>query len=109
MTTEQYLMMCEQMGWEPNEDEMPKDPGFLPFEAQTALLVFNVLPDRFEGMSGTWMGKDFSALDIVFKIYEVVDRRTVFEYLLLIQREYSDYYSKQQKMRESASKSKGRR
>jgi hypothetical protein len=23
MTTEQYLLMCEQMGWEPNENEMP--------------------------------------------------------------------------------------
>lgn len=109
MTTEQYLMMCEQMGWEPNEEEMPKDPGFLPFDVQMALIVFNVLPDRFEGMSGTWMGKDLSALDVIFKIYDIVDKKSVFEYLLLIQREYSDYYSKQQKMRESASKGKGRR
>lgn len=102
-------MMCEQMGWEPNEDEMPKDPGSLPFDVQVALMIFNILPDKFEGMSGTWMGKDISALDTVFNIYEVENRREVFEYILLIQREYSDYYSKQQKMRESASKGKGRR
>jgi hypothetical protein len=102
-------MMCEQMGWEPNEEEMPKDPGFLPFEVQTALLVFNILPDKFEGMSGTWMGKDFSALEAIMNIYDIDNRKEVFEYVLLIQREYSDYYSKQQKMRESSNRGKGRR
>ena len=97
------------MGWEPNEEEMPKDPGFLPFEVQTALLVFNILPDKFEGMSGTWMGKDFSALEAIMNIYDIDNRKEVFEYVLLIQREYSNYYSKQQKMRESSNRGKGRR
>jgi hypothetical protein len=109
MTTEQYLLMCEQMGWEPNENEMPKDPGFLPFEVQQALIIFNVLPDKFEGMSGTWLGKEFSALEVIFNIYEIEDKREIFNYILLIQKEYGDYYSKQQKMRESVGKSKGRR
>lgn len=109
MTVEQYLLMCEQMGWEPREEEIPKDPGFLPFEAQNALVLFNMLPDKIEGMSGSWLGKDFSALEVLMNIYEIEDRRDVFEYILVIQREYSDYYSKQQKMKESASKAKGRR
>jgi hypothetical protein len=97
------------MGWEPREEEMPKDPGFLPFEVQSALIIFNILPDKFEGMSGTWLGKDFSALEAIMNIYDIYDRKEVLEYILLIQREYSDYYSKQQKMKESASRSKGRR
>jgi hypothetical protein len=109
MTAEQYLMMCEQMGWEPRDEEMPKDPSLLPFEVQLSLLIFNILPDRVEGMSGTWMGKDLNALESIMNIYEVEDKRSVLEYILLIQREYSEYYSKQQKMRESASKAKGRR
>lgn len=109
MTAEQYLMMCEQMGWEPNEEEIPKDPSFLPFDVQMALVIFNTLPDRVEGMSGTWLGKDFNSLNTIFEIYEVDNKRDVFEYILLIQREYGDYYSKQQKMRESATKSRGRR
>jgi len=109
MTIEQYLMMCEQMGWEPNEDEMPKDPSLLPIEAQNALIVFNTLPDKIEGMSGTWLGKDFSALEAIMNIYDIYDRREVLEYILLIQREYSEYYSKQQKMKESSNRTKGRR
>jgi len=97
------------MGWEPNEEEMPKDPGFLPIDVQTALLVFNILPDKFEGMSGTWLGKDFSALEAIMNIYDIENRKDVLEYILLIQREYSNYYSKQQKMKESSNRSKGRR
>ncbi len=109
MTAEQYLMMCEQMGWEPREEEIPKDPGFLPFEVQNALIIFNILPDKIEGMSGSWLGKDFSALEVLMNIYEIDDRRDVFEYILVIQKEYSDYYSKQQKMKESSGRAKGRR
>jgi hypothetical protein len=109
MTAEQYLMMCEQMGWEPKEDEMPKDPGSLPAAVQNALVVFNVLPDKVEGMSGSWLGKDFSALETIMNIYEIDDRREVFDYILIIQREHSAYYSNQQKMKESAGKAKGRR
>jgi hypothetical protein len=109
MTAEQYLMMCEQMGWEPNEKEIPKDPSFLPDVVQSALIVFNILPDKIEGMSGSWMGKDFSALETIMNIYEIEDRREVLDFILIIQREYSDYYSKQQKMRESAGRGKGRR
>ena len=78
--------MCEQMGWEPVEEEMPKDPGFLPLDVQNALIVFNVLPDKIEGMSGTWLGKDFSALEAILNIYDIDNRREVLDYILIIQR-----------------------
>ena len=41
MDIEQYLQMCEQMGWEPNEDEMPKDPSHLSYNVQSALILYN--------------------------------------------------------------------
>jgi hypothetical protein len=101
--------MCEQMGWEPKEEEIPKDPSFLPYECQEALMLFNILPDRVEGMSGTWLGKDLNSLSSIMDIYEIENKRDVLEYLLVIQRVYSEHYAQQQKMRESRAKSKGRR
>ena len=37
MNIEQYLQMCEQMGWEPKEEEIPKDPSDLSYNVQNQL------------------------------------------------------------------------
>lgn len=108
MTAEQYFAMCEQMGWEPRPEEIPKDVSSLSYQSQIALLLFNILPDRIEGMSGTWLGKEFSCLETFMNIYEVVDRREVLDLIMVIHRTYDEHYRQQQKMKESASKSKAK-
>jgi hypothetical protein len=107
MSVEQYLMMCEQMGWEPREEEIPVDPGSLHFDVQNALVLFNILPDRIEGMSGTWLGKDFSCLEVFMNLYEMENRRDVLDFLFIIHNTYDEYYREQQKAREN--RNKGRR
>ena len=97
MTAEQYFAMCEQMGWEPNLEEIPLDYGSFSMEMQQALSLFGILPDRIEGMSGSWLGKDFSCLNDFMDIYEVEDKRKVLEYILYVQSEYHEHYSEQQK------------
>ena len=54
--------MCEQMGWEPKDEEIPKDPSDLSYNVQCALILYEALPDIWEGMSGSWMGKNYSGL-----------------------------------------------
>jgi hypothetical protein len=111
MTSEQYFAMCEQMGWEPREDEIPKDLASLNYESQIALILFNMLPDRIEGMSGSWLGKEFSCLETFMNIYEVENRREILDLIMTIHRVYDEHYRQQQKMKESVSKgkAKGRR
>ena len=46
------------MGVEPKEEDIPKDPSTFSLEAQQALIMLNVLPDKWEGMSGSWLGKE---------------------------------------------------
>lgn len=94
------------MGWEPKEEEIPKDPSDLTYECQQALVIFNILPDRIEGMSGSWLGKDLNSLNSIMDIYEIDDKREVLDFILVIQSIYSQHYSEQQKMK---SKAKGRR
>ena len=109
MNQEQYIDMCEQMGWEIDEKQMPKDPSNLSFEVQQALLVLNVLPDKWEGMSGTWLGKDYAGLDAILRIYEIDKPRDVFDLLQVAEKELGDYYSHKQKEKESLGKaSRGR-
>ena len=99
MTAEQYFAMCEQMGWEPDFEEIPQDYGSFSIEAQQAISLFSILPDRIEGMSGSWLGKDFSCLSDFMDIFEVYDKRKVLEFILVIQKEYSEHYAMQQKNR----------
>ena len=104
MSQDQYIDMCEQMGWEIDESQMPKEPSTLAYEVQQALLVLNVLPDKWEGMSGTWMGKDYAGLEAIFNIYEIEDRRAVFELLRAGETEMSSYYAQKRKEQDSLSK-----
>ena len=91
--------MCEQMGWEPKEEELPQDGANLSLECQQALTILNALPDMWEGMNGTWLGKDYSGLSAVMDIYQVESRREVFELLKEAESILGKYYAQQTKSR----------
>lgn len=100
MTKEQYFLMCEQMGFEPNWEETPIDESDLSLSCQYALLLSSILPDKIEGMNGMWLGKDFAGLMDIMEIYEITYKREVFDYLLVIINEYRKYYEEQRKLNE---------
>jgi hypothetical protein len=98
--------MCEQMGWEPRDEDIPLDPSTLSIEAQQALIVLQSLPDNWEGMSGSWMGKDYSGLSTILDIYEVENKRLVFEFVKLCEIELGKFYAQKRKEQESLAKAK---
>lgn len=106
MDIDQYLAMCEQMGWEPEEDRLPQDVSTLSLEAQQAILLLESLPDLWDGMAGMWLGKDYSGLGIIMDIYEMYDRKTVFEFLKLAENELGTYYEQKRKEQENKNKAK---
>ena len=71
-----YLDICEQKGIEPDPNEMPPTLEDYPSEVQVAFLLHNLLPDRWEGMSGSYLGKDYSCLNLLFETWEVEDKKT---------------------------------
>jgi hypothetical protein len=94
------------MGWEPRDEDLPVDPSTLSIEAQQALLVLNSLPDMWEGMSGTWLGKNYNGLETILDIYDIEDKKTVFELLKIAEHELGDFYAKKQKEQQNMSKAK---
>ena len=109
MSIDQYFEMCEQMGWEPRDEEIPKDPSYLSYNVQGALQLYNALPDIWEGMSGTWMGKDYSGLSDIMNIYQLDNKKEIFTLLKVAEGEASKFYSQKQKQQESLSNAqKGR-
>jgi hypothetical protein len=98
--------MYEQMGWEPREEDIPIDPATLSLEAQQALIILQSLPDNWEGMSGSWLGKDYSGLGAILDIYEVEDKKLVFELVKLCEVELGKFYAQKRKEQESLAKTK---
>lgn len=74
MTKAQYYDMMDQLGKEVDPDKVPKDVTDLPITFQTYVALYSYLPDRWEGMSGSYLGKDLSSLDTFFTIFEVTDK-----------------------------------
>ena len=107
-----YLKICEQTGEVPDERKLPPEIGQYPTEVQEAFLIHGLLPDRWEGMSGYYMGKDMSALKALLDIYEIKDKKVVVYFLKHIESKHSDYVNKKQdkkrKAAESAAKAKGK-
>jgi len=56
---------------------MPPDLGDFPLEVQEAFLIHIMMPDRWDGASGSYMGKDWSPLNDLLDIQGVQDKKTV--------------------------------
>ena len=94
------------MGWEPKAEEIPLDPAHLDYVVQCALILFNCLPDKWEGMSGSWMGKDYAGLMDIMDIYQMDNKKDTFTLLKVAEREAFKFYSEKQKQQESLAKVK---
>jgi len=83
MTKDQYFEMCEMMGTEPIEEQIPIEYEDLLTDVQDALNIYSKLRDEWDGMNGVYLGKNFAGIMDIFELYEVpkVDRRTIFDLL----------------------------
>ena len=78
-----YIAIQEQLGLPLDPDEFPVDPSTdFDYDAQQAYYMFVILPDKIEGMSGTWLGKDYAGIGDLFDIYNVKNKREVMDYLV---------------------------
>lgn len=102
MTKEQYFEMCEMMGSTPIEEEIPVDINDFELEVQIALEIYNMLPDIWEGMSGSYLGKNFAAIESIFNSFEIPkdDRLVYLKVLSLIDNIRASDISKKQKAKE---------
>ncbi len=89
MTKDQYYEMCELLGTEPNEDEIPIDFEDLFDEVQEAMQVYNMLSDNWDSMNGIYLGKNFVGIHDIFSIMEVDDEKSCFLILGMIDKRRS--------------------
>ena len=71
------MRICEQLNEEPDPEKMPVSPSIFPEEVQSAFFIYNLLEDNWDGTSGSYMGKVYSNLEFLFKLYEINNQPTV--------------------------------
>lgn len=109
MTKAQYLDMCERMGTEPLAHETPMEIGDFPPDIQLLFQIVNTLPDKFDGFSGYYMGKDFQLLEYLLDLYEVDDRKMSIQIIMnIINKQVSQYNAKKQRESKRKTKNKAR-
>jgi hypothetical protein len=78
--------MCETLGTEPLESEIPIEFSDLVTEAQEAFQIYNTLQDCWDYMGGNYIGKNFTYIESVFRMFNVEPelRRIYLELLMHI-------------------------
>lgn len=88
--------MCEQLGKEPDPKEMPLSiPDFAP-EVQVAFFMCSLLPDRWDGASGSYLGKDWSSIGYLLDTYGVQYPTSIIHLMKLYENEIISYRAQKQ-------------
>jgi hypothetical protein len=105
MTKDRYFEMCELMGNEPIESEIPVEFDDFPLEVQQALMVYRMLRDEWEGFNGMYLGKSYAGLTEIFEYsqVEVCDRSFILSVIKLIDTTRSAELNKRQEQQKPAS------
>lgn len=105
---DKYLLLCEQLGQEPDPTKMPLDSADFPAEVQVAFFMFSMLSDNWEGMSGTYMGKDWSSIDYMFKLHKIENPSIIFYFMKLYENILVDYRAKEADKKRKAEERKAK-
>jgi len=82
----QYFEMCEQLGTEPNPEDIPVDFEDFMWEVQEAFQIYNLLKDEWDGFNGIYLGKSLIGITEIFDIsgVEPENRYTIILLIKLI-------------------------
>jgi hypothetical protein len=86
MTKEAYFEMCEALGTEPIESEIPVEISDFPVEIQEIFTIYYKLKDDWDTMNGIYLGKTYNGLVDILNIYEInkVDQKYFLEWVAVI-------------------------
>ena len=99
-------MICEQLGQEPDPARMPLEPSDFPVEVQMAFFMHSLLSDVWEGSTGSYMGKDFSILEYLFKLHDIDNPRAIFYFIKIYDNIIIEYIGQKNKDKQKASERK---
>lgn len=78
--------MCDALGSEPIESEIPKDLADFPLDVILAYHIYSRLDDKFDGMAGAYLGKNLSNIQLIMDLINInkEDRLFLFDIINII-------------------------
>ncbi len=106
MSKQQYLEMCEMLGSEPLEEEIPTEISDFSSEIQVLFEIYGMLNDNWDGFGGNYLGKDNTNLFKLFEIYSIPEPDLVLYMQILkkIDSVRSELISQRQKQKQQLEK-----
>jgi hypothetical protein len=104
MSKDQYFEMCEAMGNEPLESEIPVDFEDFPLEVQQAFNAYRMLRDEWDTMNGNYLGKSLIGVKDVLEATEIEpsDQKFIIMLIRMIDAVRSDEINNKKKMEKPA-------
>ena len=105
MTRDAYFEMCEALGSEPVESEIPVEFDDFPLEVQQAFNAYRMLRDEWDTMNGVYLGKSLIGVKDVLEAIEVdpSEHKFIIMLLRMIDNVRSEEINNKKKMQEPAS------
>jgi hypothetical protein len=104
VSKEAYFEMCEALGSEPLEEEIPVEMDDFPDEVQEAIGVYYKMRDEWDTMNGIYLGKSFAGFADVLNILEIPfeDRKYLLEWITVMDSSRSKAFSDMRAAKESS-------
>jgi hypothetical protein len=78
---ETVLRIHEQLGTEPEDSEIPPSMDEFPIEVQNSFTIYSHLGDKWEGMSGSYLGKDLNSFSEFCNIEGFEDKKIILQFV----------------------------
>jgi len=98
------MIQMEENGMEVDWSTLDEDEIVFPYEIQEAFQVWNYLTDQWDGMSGTYFGKQMAGIKDVMELLEVSNKKEIFKLVKIIDNKYAKHVNKKQKQQAKTSK-----
>jgi hypothetical protein len=105
MTKDAYFEMCEALGNDPEESEIPVEFDEFPLEVQQAFNAYRMLRDEWDTMSGTYLGKSLIGIKDILEATEIdpSEHKFIIMLIRIIDNVRSDEINNKKKMEKPAS------
>jgi hypothetical protein len=84
MTKGRYLELCEELGSEPLDSELPVDLDDMPVEVEQAYHVYGILPANFDSFNGVYYGKYLEQAPTIMDLMGAKPKQEIMKVLIII-------------------------